>query len=124
MSGSYDIAATYCEPDSGQSSALQILTHGIGFDRSYWDLPFNNYNYSYVNEAVDEYGFSTFTWDRLGIGMSSHGNPLTEIQALLEVDALYQLTTMLEAGTISGVPGGFDIITHGGHSFVKPSLRV
>lgn len=117
VTGNFDIAATYCEPDAGQSSALQILTHGIGFDRSYWDLPFNNYNYSYVNEAVDQYGFSTFSYDRLGIGQSSHGNPLTQIQAYLEVDALYQLTKMLEAGSISGIPGGFDVVSHAGHSF-------
>ena len=83
VSGEYNIAATYCEPDSGPSSAIQILTHGIGFDRAYWDLPFNNYNYSYVNVAVDQYGYSTFTRDRLGIGMSDHGEPVNEIQAFL-----------------------------------------
>ena len=98
VSQHFSIAATYCEPDSGPSSALQILTHGIGFDRSYWDLPFHHYNYSYVNVAVDDYGFSTFTYDRPGIGESlPHPNPLTVEQALLEVDALYQLTLLLQA---------------------------
>lgn len=46
ISGSYDIAATYCEPDNGPANVLQVLTHGIGFDRSYWDVPFNYPNYS------------------------------------------------------------------------------
>ena len=117
VGGNYNIAATYCEPDSGPSSAIQILTHGIGFDRTYWDLPFHNYNYSYVVEAVDQYGYSTFTWDRLGIGMSSHGDPLSEIQALLEVDALRALTQGIQAGKISGIPGPFKTVVHGGHSF-------
>ena len=45
------------------------MTHGIGFTRTYWDVPFNNYNYSYVCDAVDHYGYSTFTYDRLGIGV-------------------------------------------------------
>ena len=44
ISGSYNLAATYCTPDSGSGSIVQLLTHGIGFDRSYWNLPFNGYN--------------------------------------------------------------------------------
>ena len=59
--GSFNLAATYCAPDKGASSIVQLLTHGIGFDRSYWDLPFNNYNYSYTNVAVDQYGYSTLS---------------------------------------------------------------
>ena len=117
FSGDYEIAATYCQPDKGASSVLQILTHGIGFDRSYWDLPFNGYNYSYVAEAVDQYGYSTFTWDRLGIGMSSHGDPVQEIQALLEVDALKELTLAIKAGKVDGIPNCFEKYTHAGHSF-------
>lgn len=117
FTGDYEIAATYCEPDHGPSSVLQILTHGIGFDRSYWDVPFNNYNYSYVAEAVDQYGYSTFTWDRLGIGMSSLGDPVQEIQALLEVDALKELTLAIKAGKVDGIPNCFEKYTHAGHSF-------
>lgn len=33
VSGDYEIAATYCEPDTGPGKVLQLLTHGIGFDR-------------------------------------------------------------------------------------------
>lgn len=116
-SGDYKIAATYCEPDKGPSSVIQILTHGIGFDRSYWDVPFNDYNYSYVAEAVDQYGYSTFAWDRLGIGMSSLGNPVQEIQAPLEVDALKELTLAIKAGKVDGIPNCFEKYTHAGHSF-------
>ena len=54
VSGSYCIAATHCTPDSGPGKALQILTHGIGFDRSYWDFPaVHGRNYSYVNAALE-----------------------------------------------------------------------
>ena len=117
FSGDYQIAATYCQPDQGPSSVIQILTHGIGFDRSYWDFSFNDYNYSYVAEAVDQYGYSTFTWDRLGIGMSSLGDPVQEIQALLEVDALKELTLAIKAGKVDGIPNCFEKYTHAGHSF-------
>lgn len=117
MSGDYHIAATYCEPDSGPSSALQILTHGLGADRTYWNLAYNNYNYSYVNQAVDKYGYSTFAWDRLGIAGSSHGNAVDEIQAALELDALKVLTMMLKTGGIKGLPKSFDTTVHVGHSY-------
>ena len=117
VSGNYSIAATYCHPDSGPTNVVQLLTHGIGFDRSYWDLSFHNYNYSYVKTAVDEYGYSTFSWDRLGVGMSSHGEPVNEIQALLEVDALRALTTDLRSGLIPGVSQKFCKVVHVGHSF-------
>lgn len=70
-----------------------------------------------MNEAVDYYGYSTFAWDRLGIAMSSHGNPLTEIQALLEVDALRYLTVGLRGGNISGISTAYSTVVHVGHSF-------
>ncbi|KAK4580518.1 hypothetical protein LTR86_000721 [Recurvomyces mirabilis] len=117
VSGKYHIAATYCQPDSGPAKTVQLLTHGIGFDRSYWDLPYANYNYSYVAEAVDTYKYSTFSWDRLGIAQSQHGEAVNEIQALLEVDALRALTQDLRKGGIWGVPCGFDKVVHVGHSF-------
>ena len=115
VSGTYNLATTYCAPDSGDGKVLQILTHGIGFDRSYWDLSFNNYNYSYTETAVDQYGFSTLSWDRLGIGMSQHGDPLSEIQAPLEQAALTALTQLFLSGSWEGKK--FDKVVHVGHSF-------
>ncbi|KFA66079.1 hypothetical protein S40285_08137 [Stachybotrys chlorohalonatus IBT 40285] len=116
ISNTYSLAATYCQPDAGPGKTLQILTHGIGFDRSYWDLSFNNYNYSYVVDAVD-HGYSTFAWDRLGVGESSHGDPISEIQIFLEIAALAELTNKLSSGKIPGIDGSFDKTVHVGHSF-------
>ena len=53
--------------------------------------------------AVDQYKYSTLAIDRLGIGNSSHGEPLNEIQAPIEVAALAELTKQLRAGTFPGV---------------------
>ena len=50
VSGLYNISAKFCVPNGTNSTlkdpTVQVLTHGIGFDKSYWDLPYNNYNYS------------------------------------------------------------------------------
>lgn len=78
-------------------------------------LPDNNYNYSYVNQATAK-GYATFAFDRLGIGMSSHGEPVDEIQTALEVAALKSLTDKIRAGSIPSVPK-FGKVIHIGHSF-------
>ena len=117
ISGDYELAATYCAPDKGAGKTLQILTHGIAFDRSYWDVPFNNYNYSYTETAVDQYGYSTLSWDRLGIGMSDHGEPVNEIQAFLEIAALKALTKLARSQQVPGVSASFEKFVHVGHSF-------
>ncbi|KAI0206780.1 alpha/beta-hydrolase [Astrocystis sublimbata] len=115
-SGSYQIAATYCEPPDGPGKALQILTHGISFSRSYWDHPVHNYNYSYVNAALSR-NYSTFFYDRLGVGESSKGDPLNEIQPALEISALQALTTMLRNTSVPGIKTKYETIVHVGHSF-------
>ncbi|KUI63958.1 hypothetical protein VM1G_10699 [Cytospora mali] len=116
IGNTYYVAATYCEPRSGPSNTVQLLTHGIGFDRTYWDVSINNYNYSYVAQAVD-HGYSTFAWDRLGIAESQHGEPINEIQSHLEIAALYSLTEKLREGSVDGIETGFDKVVHVGHSF-------
>ena len=120
VTGHYKLAGTYCVPGDGNHTekpkALQILTHGIGFDRSYWNVPFNAGNYSYSAVATDKYGYATFSYDRLGIGMSSHGDPVQEIQAALEADALRALTEALREGCVDGVDD-FEKFVHVGHSF-------
>ena len=121
VSGTYNIAATYCTPDEGPGKALQILTHGISFDRSYWDFPLFGYNYSYVNAALAR-GYSTFSYDRLGIGQSSHGDPINEVQASLQEEALVYLTKELRGGCLPGVHNAYTKTFHVGHSFGSVQL--
>jgi pimeloyl-ACP methyl ester carboxylesterase len=116
VSGNYSIAATYCTPDSGAGRTLQVLTHGIAFDRAYWDFPFRSGQYSYVDAALAR-NYSTFAFDRLGLGGSSRGDPVNEIQVWLEIAALHALTARLRAGAVRGVDALFDKIVHVGHSF-------
>ncbi|OAQ89493.1 catalytic protein [Purpureocillium lilacinum] len=116
VQGDYTLATTYCEPKDGPGDTIQILTHGVGFDRSYWDFPYNNYNYSYINKALDA-KYSTLSWDRLGIGASSHGDPVNDIQIFLEVAALKALTDIVQGGKLPGVSKRYSKTVHVGHSF-------
>lgn len=62
-------------------------------------------------------GYHTFSYDRLGLGKSSHGEPKNEIQLFLEIEALAQLTKMLRDGALPGVHAHPEKIVHVGHSF-------
>ena len=115
VSGDFDIVATYCDPDDGPGKVLQILTHGLSFDRSYWDYPAQNGKYSYVVQAVDNHGYSTLAYDRLGVGESSKGDSITQLQMGLEVATLHRLTVLASSGHIPGISQGFSDIVHVGH---------
>jgi pimeloyl-ACP methyl ester carboxylesterase len=117
ISGTYNIAGTYCQPDEGAGKALQILVHGMAFDRSYWDWPTNNYNYSYVNAAIDR-NYSTFALDRLGSGDSRPAgiDPLQEVQIPLQAAALNNITAQLRANTVDGIDtSSFSQFFHAAH---------
>lgn len=127
VSGTYRISTQYCVPDKepsygyGKTPVLQILTHGIGFDKTYWDLSFDGFSQSYVNNAVDKHGYHTLSYDRLGIGKSTHAkNSLEtrdEIQSFLEIAALKALTERVRAGTFPQVHTKYEKVVHVGHSF-------
>ena len=67
-----------------------------------------------MDVATDQYKYCTLAYDRLGIGNSSHGEPLNEIQSFLEVAALAEITMMFRIGTFPGVSTAFKTITHVG----------
>lgn len=57
VNGTYKIGATLCTPaNNTQPDQVQILTHGIGFDRYYWDFA---PGYSWVDVAA-QYDHATF----------------------------------------------------------------
>ncbi|KAJ5579870.1 uncharacterized protein N7459_005855 [Penicillium hispanicum] len=118
VSGEYNLATQYCMPDNavGKDATVQVLTHGIGFDKTYWDLPYNDYNYSYVEYALSR-GYHTLSYDRLGVGSSSHGEPKNEIQQFLEVEALAQLIRTLRNGSFPRLKKTPSKVVHVGHSF-------
>ncbi|ETI24514.1 hypothetical protein G647_03883 [Cladophialophora carrionii CBS 160.54] len=121
LTRTFNISAEYCTPSppGPRASTLQILSHGLGFNRSYWDfyLPSkrNDAQYSYINSATGA-GYSTLSYNRLGIEPSTIADPYTEIQGFVEVAVLVGLTTLVRAGNVSQVPVPQKVI-HVGHSW-------
>ncbi|KAF8857572.1 alpha/beta-hydrolase [Acephala macrosclerotiorum] len=113
ISGTYNIGAKLCYPTSGSPNAsiIQFLTHGVGFDKSYWD--FFSADYSYQNAAALA-GYTTLAYDRLGIGASDHPDPIQVVQAPLEISIGHSLIQMLRSGAIANTK--FEKVIGVGHS--------
>jgi pimeloyl-ACP methyl ester carboxylesterase len=121
LTKTFDISAEYCTPavPGARASTLQILSHGLGFNRSYWDfyLPSKpgDARYSYINSATSA-GYSTLSYNRLGIEPSTIADPYNEIQGFVETALLISLTTLVRAGNVTQVPVPKKVI-HVGHSY-------
>ena len=107
FTGTFNISVEYCTPNQKgpKASTIQFLTHGLGFDKKYWDfrLPSasKNTQYSYITTALAN-GYSTFSWDRLGCGLSSVPDPYLVVQAPIELTVLATLTGILRQGGLKG----------------------
>ena len=123
FTGTFNISVEYCTPNQKgpKASTIQFLTHGLGFDKKYWDfrLPSvpKNTQYSYITTALAN-GYSTFSWDRLGCGLSSVPDPYLVVQAPIELTVLATLTGILRQGGFKGegIPPPKKVI-HVGHSW-------
>ncbi|TVY83688.1 hypothetical protein LSUE1_G003808 [Lachnellula suecica] len=124
VTGTYNIAGRYCEPEnqiSGHHDTLQVLVHGISYTRDYWsgDGPpgqgFHVDQYSWVSTA-SEAGYPTLAIDRLGNGISDHPDPLQIVQTPAEVEVLHQIIAQAKSGA-SPLPRAFDKIILAGHSY-------
>ena len=112
VSGTYKIGVTLCTPiGNGVPSGVQLLTHGVGFDRSYWDFA---PGYSYIDAAAQN-GYATFSYDRLGVGLSEKPDPIQVIQTPLEVEIAHSLAASLAEGKYGDIK--FDKVVGVGHSF-------
>lgn len=125
ISATYDISVQLCVPPEGsKKDHLQVLTHGVAFDKRYWDSEINPSEYSYVENALKA-GYSVLSYDRLGTGKSAKPNGYTEVSATLELEHLRIISEMARSGELmKRVPASnidtaqsFKKIIHVGHSF-------
>ena len=134
VSDTFQISAQLCIPSHGtKKDHLQIATHGLAFDKRYWDATINPSEYSYVEAALAA-GYSILTYDRLGTGLSDKPDAYTVVQAPLELEILRKITEMSRDGDLLKHLGSahnkttskstldtsglsFNKVIHVGHSF-------
>lgn len=114
VSGTYKINSRLCYPvglTALNLNTVQFLIHGIGFDKSYWDIA---PGYSYIDAAAAA-GYATFSFDRLGVGLSDHPDAIEVVQSYLEVEIAHSLIQSLRSGAIGAQ--AFSTVVGAGHSF-------
>src|ERR1700726_1843093 len=110
----YHVAAWLCYQGTA-GNLVQLLVHGATYNSSYWNFncPTCQENaYSYV-QNMGAKGLTTFNYDRIGVGQSSHPLPtLVTIQS--DAYVLSQLITDLRTGGYGGP--SFQKVVLVGHS--------
>lgn len=97
--------------DAG-SRPLQVLVHGFSLTHTYWDLPYGDGRYCYVDAAVED-GYATFNIDRIGVGGSSRP-PAAAVTFEANVLTLHDIVSAARNGSITGAP--VDKVLLVGHS--------
>jgi alpha-beta hydrolase superfamily lysophospholipase len=101
-----------CYRGSREPATVQLLVHGASYNHLYWDFPYGDGYYSYVDAATAA-GYATFDVDRIGDGNSSHP-PSTDVTLTAGAIALHDAVTALRTGTVGGHP--FQHVIMVGHS--------
>jgi alpha-beta hydrolase superfamily lysophospholipase len=89
-----------CYRGSVEPGTVQLLVHGATYNHLYWNFPYGNGYYSYVDAATAA-GYATFDIDRIGDGNSSHP-PSSEVTLTAGAVALHDAVTALRTGAVDG----------------------
>lgn len=115
VADTFRISARLCYPANLASAAevqtVQLLTHGVGLDQSYWDIASG---FSYV-DASARAGYATLSYDRLAVGQSDRPDPVQVVQAFTDVEIEHGLVQILRTGRLARK--AFRNIVGVGHSF-------
>ncbi|KAF2163126.1 hypothetical protein M409DRAFT_57793 [Zasmidium cellare ATCC 36951] len=112
VTGTYTIAGRYCEPANSiasRSITLQVLVHGITFDRNYWSgegapgQGLNGTSYSWIDYASEQ-GYPTLSVDRICNGQSSKPNGLLVCQVPFNAEVLHGVVEAARNGSVGGRP--------------------
>lgn len=115
----FTIDASFCteHTTSIASQDVQILTHGVGTDKSYWDFGGHDSVYNYIRAATKA-GYSTLHWSRPGTGLSSSGDPYRILQTDIQAAVLIDITRLLRSGQLhTELPRPSGRVLHVGYSF-------
>ena len=114
VQSTYSIYSRLCLPSNPTAArnvkTIQFLTHGGTLDYTYWDIASG---YSYVDAAAAA-GYATFSYDRLGTGLSDHPDPVQVVQLPIQIEIAHLLVQKLRNGQLGS--RAFENIVGVGHS--------
>jgi pimeloyl-ACP methyl ester carboxylesterase len=89
-----------CYRGQHEPAAVQVLVPGATYNHLYWNFPYGDGYYSYV-DAVTAAGYATFAIDPIGQGNSSHPQG-ADVTLSAEAVALHDVITALRSGALDG----------------------
>ena len=89
-----------CYRGDREPATVQLLVHGATYNHLYWNFPYGNGYYSYVDAATAA-GYATFDIDRIGDGNSSRP-PSSGLDLNAGAVAVHDAATALRAGAVDG----------------------
>src|SRR6185503_8303572 len=92
----YNVVGWLCAHGGFKDKTVQVLVSGFTYDHNYWDFPYQQYRYSYVQYATAA-GYATFNIDRIGVGESSKP-PADQVTFPAEAYATRQIVQALREG--------------------------
>ena len=95
-----------------EPATVQVLVPGATYNHLYWNFPYGNGYYSYV-DAATAVGYATFDVDGVGTGASSHP-PSADLDLYAGAVALHDAVTALRSGAVDG--HAFSHVVMVGHS--------
>ncbi|WWC68591.1 uncharacterized protein I206_102521 [Kwoniella pini CBS 10737] len=116
VSGSYSLWFEYCEPKSGNSTGLFQTHHGLVGNAGYWNVQLDNSPNNSFAESAAQAGWSTLSYDRLGVGRSAKPDGTNIVQIPFEIAQSVSIAKSIRSGNLSDI-GKFDKIIGVGHSY-------
>ncbi|OCF31655.1 hypothetical protein I316_06660 [Kwoniella heveanensis BCC8398] len=119
VNGTYSIYFEYCEPKNGQSSNSSKIFqthHGLVGNAGYWNVQLDNSPNNSFAESAAAAGWSTLSYDRLGVGQSAKPDGTNVVQISYEIAQSVAIAQALRSGNLSDV-GQFGTVVGVGHSY-------
>jgi pimeloyl-ACP methyl ester carboxylesterase len=117
----YNVSGRLCLRDDSARGlhTVEMFVSGLTYDHNYFNASYQPNTYSYIYAATSR-GYSTFNWDRLGVGLSDHP-PSAKLTLQSHAYVTAQIVQKLRAGLIGG--RAFTTVVGVGHSFGAAVLQ-
>ncbi|KAH8879489.1 hypothetical protein GQ53DRAFT_849576 [Thozetella sp. PMI_491] len=115
--GTFSIDAVYCQPSSRGRDALQILVHGVTYNKTMWSGYGYDPQYDWHKYANGQ-GYHSLAIDRVGFGLNRiHPEPLNFVQLGLGVEVAHKIIQSIRTGFGNPLPRTFQKLAYVGHSY-------